>query len=160
MVYATSLRTTQAVTRRSSLSKCHAFLWYGYICHLIQANKVDLSCTDLVEIHKRSTALRADLLYKVSPNQTIDVGSMVTNQFTSPPPQVKLASTVTTIVKLTVTQYISVDICCPKFYPNRTQNVDSTGKISFTPLSTAWLSLHRFSRNSQLPGLLFGDLPS
>jgi hypothetical protein len=52
--------------------------------------------------------------------------------------------------KITIMQQIVVNIFFAEFYPNRTKNVENTGKISLMPLSKVRLSLHRFSQNSQL----------
>ena len=50
---------------------------------------------------------------------------------------------------------------CPvsiKFHPNWMKNVENRGRISFTPLSDLWLSLHRFSWNKQLLNTLYVSL--
>jgi hypothetical protein len=45
--------------------------------------------------------------------------------------------------KLTVTQYMFVDFCTePIRIEGRTQKKNSRSKITFTPLSKVWISLH------------------
>jgi len=48
---------------------------------------------------------------------------------------------------VTITEYIFVDVSCTEFYSNQTKNAATMGKMSLTPLSKVWLSLHRFSAN-------------
>jgi uncharacterized protein YebE (UPF0316 family) len=45
-------------------------------------------------------------------------------------------------------QYIIVNMCCTKFCPNWTNDMENLGKFAYTPLSEIFLTLHHFSRNS------------
>jgi hypothetical protein len=50
--------------------------------------------------------------------------------------------------KLTTAQRYHVEISCIEFHPNRSENMESAGRDSFTPSSEVWLSVSKSARTS------------
>lgn len=82
---------------------------------------------------------------KLHPNQTLNMGRDK-NLFMS---VCNMAFTLSIFTKLKITQWISVDNSCTKFYPSWMKNVKNMSTILFYILHKVCPSLHWFSQNQQ-----------
>jgi hypothetical protein len=107
-------------------------------------------CGHFHETNKYSPTLYANLIYRISPSSEINSFTLL-NKVWFPVRRY--------LRKSRLLNKCFADKSCKEFYLNQTRKVTNTGKSSFTSRSKVWLSLCRFSADSNLRNNIAWESP-